>query len=61
MEKYALLFDEVRAINMHLGTVGVLDALQYIDQYEEEYRGTQVHRQFRAFMREGARMFAEVE
>lgn len=58
---YANLMDEVECINKYLGTVGVFDALIYIQTHEDEYEGTVAHREFRKFMRDGARMFAPAE
>lgn len=60
MSNYSELMSECESINKYLGTVGVLDALMYIQSHEEEYEGTLVYRQFRAFMREGAKLFAPV-
>jgi hypothetical protein len=56
--KYTHLMAEVDAINAHLGTVGVLDALIYIQTHIEHYDGTAALREFKQFMQEGARMFA---
>ena len=61
MSKYEHLMNEVECINKHLGTVGVLDALMYIQSHEDEYEGTQCYREYRTFMREGARLFATKE
>lgn len=58
---FDLLMDEVRCINAYLGTVGVLDALMYIQAHESEYEGTAMHRQFRQFMAQGRKMFATKE
>lgn len=52
------LMNEVECINKHLGTVGVLDAIMYIQAHEDEYKGTQCYREYLNFMRQGARMFA---
>jgi hypothetical protein len=56
---YESLMNEVECINSSWGMTGVLEALQYIERNEDEYKGTQVYREYRAFLREGARMFAE--
>ena len=56
---YEALMNEVECINSAWGMTGVLEALQYIERNEDEYKGTQTYREFRAFMAEGARMFAE--
>jgi hypothetical protein len=60
MSNYEHLMDEVRCINAYLKTTGVLDALQYIQQHEDEYEGTLCHREFKRFMAEGRRLFAPV-
>ena len=58
---YDSLMNEVECINKSWGYVGVLDALMYIQENIEEYRGTQCLREFRQFMAEGARLFATTE
>jgi hypothetical protein len=60
MSNYSELMAECESINKYLGTSGVLEALMYIQAHEDEFEGTLVHRQFRAFMREGAKLFAPV-
>ena len=60
MDKYRNLMDEVEAINKAFGYFGALDALAYIRAHEDEYEGI-VLREFDAFCREGARMFAPVK
>jgi hypothetical protein len=57
MEKYAKLMTEVEAINSWMGTVGVLDALMWINEHIEEYDGPVLY-EYRTFMREGAQLFA---
>ena len=52
------LMNEVECINKSWGYVGVLDALIYIQDNIEQYSGTQTLREFRQFMRDGARLFA---
>lgn len=59
--KYSALMNEVECINSAWGMVGVLEALEYIQRNQDEYEGTQVYREFRAFMREGAMLFATAE
>jgi hypothetical protein len=61
MMKYSALMNEVECINSAWGFVGALDALTYIRENQDEYEGTQVYREFRAFMREGAMLFATAE
>jgi len=56
--KYDHLMAEVDAINAHLGTVGVLDALIYIETHIEHYAGTAALREFNQFMQVSARFFA---
>lgn len=55
------LMDEVRCINAYLGTVGVLDAIIYIQAHEDEYEGTLCHREFKQFMAQGRQLFATKE
>lgn len=55
------LMDEVNCINSAYGYIGVFDAIVYINEHQDEYEGTQVLRELRHFMREGARMFAPAE
>ena len=57
---YENLMNEVECINKSWGFVGVLDALEYIQENIDEYDGA-VLREFRQFMAEGARLFAPVE
>lgn len=57
-QKYEALMNEVEVLNAWMGTVGCLEAMAYIADHEEEYEGTLVWNQLRAFMCEGARMFA---
>lgn len=58
MERFPKLQAEIDCINQHLGTVGLLDALEYIRAYEDEYLGTQVYREFREFCRSMGALFA---
>jgi len=39
---------------------GILEAIAFINEYEEEF-SSEVRRELKAFMREGARMFAPVK
>lgn len=55
------LMNEVECINKSWGYAGVLDALMYIQENIEHYRGTQCYREYREFMAEGARLFATKE
>jgi hypothetical protein len=55
--KFPSLFNEIECINLSWGWVGCLDALEYISRHEEEYRGTQCFREFRAFVREMSNLF----
>lgn len=55
------LMNEVECINRAYGYVGVFDAIVYINENRDEYRGTAVLRELREFMAQGARMFAPVE
>lgn len=56
-EKFPALADEINAINKWKGTVGILDALEFIQSNEEEYEGTACRTQFRRFMREMSQLF----
>lgn len=55
------LMEEVRAINAYLGTDGVLDALMYIQAHESEWEGTIAHKEYKAFMKMGQKMFSNEE
>ena len=61
MMKYEALMDEIQCINSAYGWVGALDALTYIRDNQDEYKGTQCYREFLSFLREGARLFSTVE
>ena len=61
MSNFEHLMDEVECINKSWGWVGILDALMYIQDNIEEYQGTQCLREYRQFMRDGARLFATKE
>ncbi len=50
--KYPCLTAEVQVINTWQGSSNPLEALKYISTYEDEYRDTQVHREYRAFLAE---------
>ena len=53
------LMEEVAAINKAWGYVGCFDAIKYMDENIDEYRGTKVYRELRIFMRQGAELFKE--
>ena len=55
------LMDEVRVINDAYGWYGCFDAIQFIDENKDEYRGTAVYRELMLFMRQGAQLFAAAE
>jgi hypothetical protein len=59
MNNFDALMNEIECINSAWGYTGAFDALVYIRDNADEYKGTQTYREFRAFMAEGARMFAE--
>ena len=59
--QFERLMAEVECINHAWGWVGVLDAIMYIQAHESDYEGTAVHREFREFMAQGARLFATKE
>lgn len=61
MNNYPLLNSEIECINNHLGTTGILDALEYINHYKDEYEGTAVYREFNAFCRSMRALFAPAE
>jgi hypothetical protein len=56
--KYPCLSAEVQVINSWQGSDNPLEALKYIRDFEDEYRGTQVHREYRAFLTELTESFA---
>lgn len=58
MERFPCLQSEIDCINNHLGTAGLLDALEYMKTYQAEYEGTQVFREFKQFCREMGALFA---
>ena len=59
-DKYGNLMQEVECIKQAWAGFGILEALQFIDENFEEYRGTTVGREFRMFMNEGRMLFKEV-
>ena len=59
-DKYGNLMQEVECIKQAWKGFGILEALQFIDENFEEYRGTVVGREFRIFMAEGRMLFKEV-
>lgn len=58
MDSYKALMDEVKVINAAYKWVGVLDALVFIKENEDEYKGSPIYRELQQFMQEGARLFA---
>lgn len=58
MSKYSKLMAEAEHIRRAYD-FGLLEALEFILRYEEEY-SSEVRRELREFMREGAALFAEV-
>lgn len=61
MGKFDHLMDEVRAINDAWGYTGALDAIMYIHDHMDDYEDTRVLRELRAFMADGAKLFATKE
>ena len=59
--KFPHLCEELRCINRAYGFVGVLDALLYIQQHEDEYAGTACGREFDACCRMLRPLLAPVE
>ena len=59
MSKYDNLMAEVDYFRTKHG-YGILEALMFISENEEEF-SSEVRRELKMFMREGARMFAPVE
>lgn len=53
------LMDEVETINRAWGYVGCFDAIKYMFENRDEYKGTKVYRELMIFMRQGAEMFKE--
>jgi hypothetical protein len=58
MDSYKALMDEVKVINAAYKWVGVLDALVFIKENEDEYKGSPIYRELQLFMQEGSRLFA---
>ena len=59
MNKFNNLMSEVEFLKTARG-YGILDAIMFINEYEEEYP-SEIRRELREFMRDGARMFAPKE
>ena len=59
MDKFSNLMAEVEYIRSAWG-YGVLESIQFILENQEEYP-SEIRRELREFMRDGARMFAPVE
>lgn len=59
MNKFNNLMSEVEFLKTARG-YGILDAIMFINEYEEEYP-SEIRRELREFMRDGARMFATKE
>jgi len=53
------LMNEVEAINRAYGWYGCFDAIRYISDNIDEYRGTKVYKEVQIFLRQGAQMFKE--
>ena len=62
MDKYSNLMAEVEYVRDNCADYkcGILEALMYISENEEQYP-SEVRRELKMFMREGARMFATKE
>jgi len=60
MTMFDSLMAEVECINQAYGYFGCFDAIKYINENIDEYRGTKVYRELRIFMRQGAELFKEV-
>jgi len=60
MSNYQNLMAEVEYIRQGWSNYGVLDAIMFIKECEELYP-SEVRRELRDFMRDGARMFAPVD
>ena len=54
------LMNEVEYLRKARPDYGILEAIMFIDQYQEEY-ASEVRRELRDFLREGAKMMAPVE
>lgn len=59
MNKFNNLMSEVEFLKVARG-YGILEALTFILDYEEEYP-SEIRRELKEFMRDGARMFAPKE
>lgn len=54
------LMAEVEYLRQARPDYGILDAIMFIEQYQEEY-ASEVRRELKEFMRQGARLFAPCE
>lgn len=59
MNKFDALIGEADCLASAWG-FDFIEAMEYIRDNFEEYRGTEVARQFRLFLQDGAKMFAPV-
>ena len=55
------LMQEVEAINQSWGWYGCFDAINYINDNIDQYRGTKVYKELKLFMRLGVAMVASKE
>ena len=53
------LMNEVEAVRRYNPELGILEAIMFINEYKDEY-DTDVKRELRIFMSQGARMMATV-
>jgi hypothetical protein len=60
MNKFNNLMSEVEYLRKARPEYGILEALMFINEYEEEYP-SEIRRELREFMRDGRRMFATKE
>lgn len=54
------LMNEVQYLRQARPDYGILEAIMFIQQYEEEY-ASEVRRELKEFLRQGAKMFAAAE
>lgn len=59
MNKFNNLMSEVEFLKTARG-YGILDAIMFISEFEDEYP-SEIRRELKEFMRDGARMFATKE
>lgn len=55
------LMNEVEAINTAYGWFGCFEAIRYMADHKDEYKGTAVGAELAKFLSDGARMFAPAE